>query len=228
MVEPKGVDAEASPNFLHILMASNSEWVVPAGVDERRFFVLDVGDEKMQNKAYFRAIAAELEGGGREALLHMLMTRDLSGYDVRNFPRTAALQEQKLMSLGAEEQWWYEKLMEGRLLAMRDGWTTDVMKQELQRDYINYADQQKLMRRMSPTALGKFLQRVMPDQWPRTFQRWAEVSDQDRFGHEQTRRVRAWHYELPNIAACREHWDDRFGGPYDWPSEDPEPVKEPF
>ena len=42
MVEPKGVDTEMAPNCLHILMASNEDWVVPAGIKERRFCVLDV------------------------------------------------------------------------------------------------------------------------------------------------------------------------------------------
>lgn len=228
MVEPKGVDAEASPNYLHILMASNSEWVVPAGVDERRFFVLDVGDDRMQDKPYFRAIAKQLDSGGREALLHMLMTRNLDDFDVRNFPRTAALQEQKLLSLSAEEQWWFEKLQEGKLITNREGWPEEVMKNDLLRDYIAYADQQKLMRRMSPTALGKFVSRVLPEHWPRTFQRYSDVSSQDRFGHEQIKKVRAWHYGLPTLEGARQFWDERFGGPYDWPSDDVEEAREPW
>lgn len=229
MIEGKGVDAEAAPNYVHLMMASNSDWVVPAGTDERRFFVLDVGDAKMQDKAYFKAIRDELDSGGREALLHMLMTRDLSGFDVRQFPKTEALQEQKLMSMGPEEQWWFEKLMDGRNLHEADGWQGEVMKSDLQRDYLLYADRQKIMRRMSPTALGKFLKRVLPAGYPRPFQRWAEVSEQDRFGHEQVKRSKAWHYGFPNLEEARAHWDDRFGGPYAWPDEDQaEAPREPF
>ena len=36
IVEGKGVDAEPSPNYVHLMMASNSDWVVPSGPDERR------------------------------------------------------------------------------------------------------------------------------------------------------------------------------------------------
>jgi hypothetical protein len=43
-IEAKGVDAEVSGNCIHLMMASNESWVVPAGMDDRRFFVLDVGD----------------------------------------------------------------------------------------------------------------------------------------------------------------------------------------
>jgi hypothetical protein len=41
-------------NRLHVIMASNSEWVVPASDDERRYFVLDVSDARAQDHAYRR------------------------------------------------------------------------------------------------------------------------------------------------------------------------------
>lgn len=228
MIEGKGVDAEMSPNFVHLLMASNSDWVVPAGADERRYFVLDVSDLKMQNKAYFRAIRDELEAGGREALLHFLMTRDLSKFDVRQFPKTSALQEQKLLSMSNEEQWWYEKLMDGRNSFRHDNWVGEVLKSDVQADYLHWCEQQKIMRRANATGLGKFLKRVMPNGRPRPFQRWAEVSHQDRFGHENTKRVKAWYYELVSLEDARAHWDERFGGPYQWPTEEAEDPREPF
>ena len=51
------------PNRLKIMMASNEEWVVPATADERRFFVLDVSDRCKGDIAYFRKLAAAIEGG---------------------------------------------------------------------------------------------------------------------------------------------------------------------
>lgn len=229
MIEGKGVDAEAAPNYVHLMMASNSDWVVPAGTDERRFFVLDVGDGQMQNKGYFKAIREQLDNGGREALLHLLMVRDISDFDVRAFPKTEALQEQKLLSMSPEEQWWFEKLMEGRLLNDAEGWPGEVIKADVQRDYLLYAERQKIMRRASPTALGKFLKRVLPGIMPRAFQKMAEVSKVDSYGHEKVARTKAWFYEFPSLEEARAHWDDRFGGPYPWPKvEEVEPDKEPF
>lgn len=49
-------------------------WDVPADVDERRFQVLDVGEDRAQDSAYFQAIRDEMDNGGREALLQ---TEDL-------------------------------------------------------------------------------------------------------------------------------------------------------
>lgn len=228
MVEAKGVDAEAAPNYVHLMMASNSEWVVPAGADERRYFILDVGDAAMQDKSYFAAIQREMDNGGREALLHFLMTRDLSSFEVRSFPKTEALQEQKVMSMSPEEQWWFEKLVDGTLTGR--GWAGEVAKADLQRDYINYAERQKIMRRASPTALGKFLKRVLPAAYPQTFQKLADVTEQDRWGREDVRRAKVWFYGFPSLDAARAHWDDRFGGPYQWPivEETPEGEEVPF
>jgi len=115
MVEGKGVDAEIAPNYTHILMASNSVWVVPAGSDERRYFVLDVSDDKKQDTAYFGAMRKQLSQGGFKALLHYLLSIDLTEFNVRDVPKTSALREQKLLSLSLEEQWWFERLMDGRI-----------------------------------------------------------------------------------------------------------------
>ena len=48
MIEPKGVDPFSVRNCIHLLMSSNADWVVPAGADARRYFVLDVSDAQMQ------------------------------------------------------------------------------------------------------------------------------------------------------------------------------------
>ena len=42
MIESKGVDPIRLRNFVRVIMSSNEGWVVPAGMDERRFVVLDV------------------------------------------------------------------------------------------------------------------------------------------------------------------------------------------
>jgi Family of unknown function (DUF5906) len=42
LIEPKGRDAVTARNMLHVMMASNEDWIVPAGEHERRFAVFDV------------------------------------------------------------------------------------------------------------------------------------------------------------------------------------------
>jgi Family of unknown function (DUF5906) len=98
LIEPKGVDPFPVRNCIHLIMSSNNDWVVPAGADARRYFVLNVSDAHMQDHRYFAMIAKQMENGGRAALLDYLLKRDLSGFDVRHMPQTEALAEQKAHS----------------------------------------------------------------------------------------------------------------------------------
>ena len=98
MIEPKGLNSYPVRNCLHIIMSSNSDWVVPAGADARRYFVVTVGDAHKQDHPYFAAIVKQMESGGREALLHHLLSRDLSDFNVRDVPQTEALADQKAHS----------------------------------------------------------------------------------------------------------------------------------
>src|SRR5262249_41990557 len=105
LVEHKGVDAIKMHNFVRIFMTSNSDWVVPAGKDERRFAVLDVNPRCAKNRAYFGEMVKELDNGGREALLADLLAFDLESVELGEIPRTTALVEQKIYSLGDIEAW---------------------------------------------------------------------------------------------------------------------------
>ena len=85
----------------------------PAGAQARRWCVLDMAPTRANDRAYFRAIAAELNDGGMAALMHYLMTFDLASVDVHTTPKTNALLEQKEESLPPHAQWWLETLKRG-------------------------------------------------------------------------------------------------------------------
>src|SRR5262249_41511460 len=98
LIEPKGIDTFVVRNSLHLILSSNNDWVIPAGADARRFFVLDVASTRIRDFSYFAAIAKEMDSGGREALLDLLMQRDLSQFNIRSVPLTSALATQKAYS----------------------------------------------------------------------------------------------------------------------------------
>ena len=114
-VEFKGKEAIRVRNYVRLLVSGNQDWLVPAGFGERRFATLDVGEDHKEDHAYFAAIDAEMVNGGREALLHHLMHFDLKSVDLRTIPKTAALLEQKISSLGPEQGWWLDVLSRGEL-----------------------------------------------------------------------------------------------------------------
>jgi hypothetical protein len=115
VIELKGVDAFQSPNCLHVMLASNSQFVVPAGEDERRWCVLDVSDKYQQDRSYFGPLMQQVENGGLQAMLYDLLRHDLSDFVVMGVPKTKALSEQKLLSLRSEDKWLLE-LIEGEKL----------------------------------------------------------------------------------------------------------------
>ena len=227
-IERKGHDVETSPNCIHLVMASNDIHVIPAGSDERRFFVLDVGSEKQNDSSYFGAIMREMEGGGYEALLHYLRTLDLTDYNVRRVPETEALKEQKLLSLHPDEDWWLQKLIQGQLLDHREGWPESVVARDLQNDYIDYAQRHRLQKRSSETKLGRFLVRVVPK--VKRDRRNALIEIQDKDGVFRKQRMRTSVYDLSGLQVCRNRWDKLYGD-YDWPEEiesDADEAETPF
>lgn len=105
MREAKYLPAYTARNRLKIIMATNNEWAVRTSAEARRYFVLDVSDRRMQDLEYFGAIKAQMEGGGRAAMLWELSRVDLTGWERRKIPNTSGLESQKLASLDSFGKW---------------------------------------------------------------------------------------------------------------------------
>lgn len=161
-IEYKGKEPVRVKNYVRLLVTGNNNWLVPAGVDERRFAVLDVGEGKQQNHAYFQAIEDEMESGGREALLHYLLHLDLDDIPLRSIPETAALREQKVATLSPEQQWWLDVLGRGQLPGDQAG-TGETECKRLFGHYLALMKELGVTRRQSETAFGITLRRLAPD-----------------------------------------------------------------
>jgi hypothetical protein len=114
-VEGKGRDGITVPNFLHVMLASNEDWVVPAGENERRYFMNQVSEVRMQDHAWFKAIDEQLGNGGYEAMLFDLMHYKLGDWHPRQVPKSNGLLEQQARSLSPLDSWWVELLEIGTL-----------------------------------------------------------------------------------------------------------------
>ena len=216
--EAKGRDVEIMRNYIHLIMASNSDWIVPAGGNERRFLVLDVDPRYLQDTAHFGGIRQDLDDGGREALLHFLLTYDLGDYDVRSVPKTKALAEQKALSFSSEEEWWYQKLRDGAVLEGDPSWTGQVVTQDLLYDISTFVRATNARLRISGTRLGLFLSKVLPEGYPKTPQRRQPVEVTLLNGDRKTIIRPRW-YVFPDLKACRAEWDRRHGSQTEWPQE---------
>lgn len=202
MIESKGVDPIRLRNFVRVIMSSNEGWVVPAGMDERRFVVLDVNPRCAQNRAYFAEMDAELNNGGRERLLHDLLNFDLTSVDLWHLPQTQALLEQKVRSFDTIDDFWFNRLHES------DEWPAQVVSDQLYAEYLKAASQIGVGRKRGPAEFGKRLAKLVPQ--IRKTRPAVEV--------EPGITKRVWCYELPSLEDCRLAFNELLGQPVDWPA----------
>lgn len=193
IIEAKGVDAEACPNYTHLILASNSAWVVPVGAADRRFFIVDVSESRERDTKYFGGLARDLENGGYEALLHYLLHYDLSVFNVQDVPETDALTEQKTMTMEPHEEWWMQCLQECRLGT--EVWHTQPMANEiLWLSYVEHCATVSSYKMVNRYVLGHFLSRVCPDGYPKS-------------GRKRIDGVQARSRQFPPVQLCRASWD---------------------
>lgn len=226
VIEGKGLNATTGRNYLHLIMSSNEDWVVPAGPESRRFLVLDVSSAKMQDEGYFGAIERQMANGGRQALLHYLLTTNLSSFKVRSVPKTRALLEQKLHSMPPEQEWWHGKLFDGRLHEGEDGWSGKMFSTHLRWDFSSHVKNWgRHDSRTGANRLHMFLRSAVP--WVRRIQASGDHKVVQLSGEPMVV-SRPYQYEFPPLSECRTHWDQNFGGPYEWPAAEESPPSPVF
>jgi hypothetical protein len=138
-IERKGLESYSVPNFTRIIMVTNSDWIVPATWDERRFFVLDVKDHWRNNKDQFGAMFLQMNGGGYPALMYDLIHTQIDpGIDLRNPPMTDALRDQVRLSEPTHIQffreWWDNQ---------DPDWPGDAWARDLNNEMVLYCNRHK-------------------------------------------------------------------------------------
>jgi len=191
LIEGKGRDIFAVKNHVNLVMASNENWVVPADMDDRRFFVLEIDDAHAQDHAYFKGIAKQMNTGGREAMFHDLKNLDISGINLRSAPRTIGLFHQIIESFSPFQQFWFNALNEGINRTDSTGyetWETRIDCNEIRSAYIDFANEMGAKGyRLSNEQFGRRLHRVCP-------------------GVDKVRKpsgTRSYEYKLPPLEECR-------------------------
>jgi len=211
-IEPKGVDSFEVPNPLHVILASNHEWVVQASEKERRYVAQNVAHAHQQDEEWFKPIYEELSNGGLEAMLYDLLARDLGDWRPRKIVRTAALGRQQDESLNPLDQWWLELLHTGVLAGVADKFAPDqAVSNAYEEEVVAFTDSfgaqhmrtarreglYDQARRISPklkgvsdTALGRYLR------------------DHGCVNVSPMRARRGWRFPL--LSVCRDQWVARF------------------
>lgn len=214
VIEGKGQPVTRAANFLHIIMATNLDWAVPASLQARRPFVLDVSDEHRNDLTYFAAIMKQMQNGGYEAMLHDLLHEDLTDFEVRRPPDTEGLQTQKKHSLTTVQKWRVEVLQRGYVLKSKWGlseklhlWTEQVATELLFTSYLEYAKQHRDRSEpiMTRDALGRFIKPL------------AQKPDRPRpesiIGEERRDVPTEWGFRQAGALMMKRHMPGYFFGP---------------
>jgi hypothetical protein len=215
VIEPKGIDSIVSPNYLHLIMASNEQWVVPAALDDRRFFVLTVDDSKVGNFEYFQAIQDELDHGGRERLLYELQSVDLNGFNIRNVPKTEGLRQQQILTMKPAEEWWYEKITRGSLFEDSTEWDTSCPVILLQVDYQLFLRRNQLPGKSTMAALHHIIKSFLGEDRVVKIQGNEPLTYIDSTGIE-VKCARPYFLRIPTLDICRKAWHERYPGVSSW------------
>lgn len=206
IVEPKGVNAYDMPNALHGIMASNNSWSVPAGPTARRFAVFRVSGARVGDAAYFNALFAQLDSGGRQAMLHDLLAMELGDWHPRNnVPKTEELLIEKINTLEPDLGWWLDILMSAKLPTFPPLAANQVVTEYLYSGYLKRAGDAGARYKGIQTKLGMFLKKLMP-----TLQK--KLMDYREGGNDKQGMV----YTFPPLAECRAAFDNHLQQRWAW------------
>ncbi|WP_081851257.1 primase-helicase family protein [Bradyrhizobium sp. URHD0069] len=211
-MEGKGRDIIQMSNYAKVIMASNDDWVVPADIDDRRFAVFAVAEDRKQDEPYFAALNNEMENGGLAAMLHDLLSMDLGDWHPRRgIPQTKERDIQKAASLAGFEALFLDMLREGETIVHH--WVNNDEPFVATSELTDYA--QKRLRREDMT--------------------FNKVSSLFRkLGFKKDDRARPRGFVLPALGPAREAWDRAFAkvawdDAQDWASIEPSRPKDaPF
>ncbi|WP_425962589.1 DUF5906 domain-containing protein [Rhizobium nepotum] len=215
LIEPKSVNAFTVDSYLRLFISSNEDWVVPATADEGRYFVLDVSDKRKDDHLYFGAMKREMMNGGLEALLDYLQKYDISKFEVRKVPDTAALADQKTKGLKNFEAYLFNILQSGEFpvefsttIGHADWQHRHIRfdRSEFYEDYLNWMKRRRFDgETVSQIHMGKELVKIF--------------GDEVKSIRLRIEGARPWGYMLPNLPTCREFFEKHMMSKIDWGDE---------
>jgi len=198
-IERKGKDAFTVRNVIHLFMASNHDWVLPAELDERRWTMLDVDPSHANDHHYFAALLKQMKEGGREAMLHDLLALDISNWNHRQIPHTKALLEQKQATMSPLHKWWFSKIDDGALI--NGAWPSEIPKETVYNDCIETLEKMGVTRRPGESEFWSALMKFTPE--------WT------RFRKRSAGRL-VYFTTVPSLDACRQKWEETIKTKHRW------------
>ncbi len=215
--EGKGKAVTTGRNMIHVIMASNEEWVVPTGAGaERRFMVQEANAKRQGQHNWFAKLHHELDSGGYKALMWDLMQRDIGNWTPReNVPGTSSLTKQKLMGLTPPQQWWFNALSTGHPPAEPiPNYGTDwndfgvrMFYKDFRDSYDNHCRNSRIKGGSMGRAVDMLFARELATMIPNLNTKQKATTPEDRFDLNSYCDGRSRAVEIPSLDECREAFE---------------------
>jgi hypothetical protein len=202
-INEKYQPARQTRSYHRFFAATNAEHFKNTERDDRRDFVLKVSEDKKDDHAYWSSLNNEIEHGGTAAMMHDLVAMDLSGFNVRAKPSTAALVEQKILSLGPVERWWFSALNQ-KYVEGTDDWPDFISTTGLIAAVMEFSGG-KVYRKPSPIEVIKTMKQLCPSV--------TNKQQQESLGRHRG-------LALPGIEQARREFERYIGGAVIWESDE--------
>jgi hypothetical protein len=204
-VERKYIPTYHTKNCVHLIIASNNDWVAPMGMDDRRFVVLDVSEQKKGDGEYFQRLADQIENGGDRAFIHYLLNFNINGFNPRVLPavNSQAKYINKVKTADSVTQWLLDCLERGSLgTTPEDDWEygIQVSKDAAHQAYLDWCKRMGINCRETMTGMTKTLKKL--------------VGVRQTQPRSNGRRERI--YEFLPLADCRQQIERFMGHGIDW------------
>jgi hypothetical protein len=192
-------------NLANMFMASNEDWVVPAGATEQRWMVLNVSDElavcpkKKKNK-----IVKDILSIDRKQLARFFYERDLTGWSDRQTVNTAGLREQKVNSLCGVNKWWNNILCNGYIPENEDGMCSSDsgnFGKMVRTNLIFNIAKPELGRHTNEKKFWLEMKKILSDKWKKT--------------RKMINGKREYMVNIPPLDVCRARWCELYNDE-DW------------
>lgn len=210
-VEAKHHDAVEVPNMLHVMMASNENWIVPVSSGERRFVLFEVSPIFMQDETHFTPLYEEMANGGLGAMLFDLLNHNLEDFHPRQLPPDTGLLDQQRESLQPLDAWICELLESGRLMGSHWKYPNRAVSTAYDKE-VETSDGHPRIKKQ----LGLY------DQARQMVPRLRTYATDTSMGHHlssigvepyRLSGKRGWRF--PPLSQMRKAWEERFGG-WNW------------
>lgn len=198
-INPKNQPQRTIQSVHRFAMATNHLHAAHREYDDRRDLTLSVSETNKGNSSYWGQVYASINTE-TPALMHDLMGFDLSKFNVREKPDTAALIQQKIKSLPVIEEWWYNCLYNGAIGQHRD-WPTFIGTEVARGLIKDFAHGSRSYREITSDAVITALRKVCPQ----TKQEQRTVN---------YNRVRG--SVIPSLDQCRAAFERYIGGEVEW------------